>query len=114
MPRPKKCRKVCNLPDSDQFGPLNKAQCNKQYVTMTVDEYETIRLIDLHEYTQEECANQMKVARTTIQAIYNDARKKLAQSLVNGNLLRIEGGDILVCDGLDKSCCKGNCIKKSD
>lgn len=109
MPRPRKCRKVCCLPDSDRFGPLNAPINPDYFVTMSVDEYETIRLIDLESYTQEECANQMNIARTTVQGMYNDARKKLAESLVNGKVLRIEGGDYRLCDGLEKSCGCGGC-----
>jgi predicted DNA-binding protein (UPF0251 family) len=51
---------------------------------MTIDEYETIRLIDLEKLTQEECATQMNISRTTVQGIYDVARKKIAESLVNG------------------------------
>lgn len=109
MPRPRKWRKVCCLPESDRFGPLNAQVDGKHFVTMRVDEYETIRLIDLEGFTQEECANQMSIARTTVQGIYNDARKKLAESLVNGKVLRIEGGDYKLCDGLEKSCGSGGC-----
>lgn len=115
MPRPRKWRKVCCLPARNRFGPLNghndslaEQNC---IVTMTVDEYETIRLIDLQGFTQEECANQMHIARTTIQRIYNDARKKLAELIVNGKLLRIEGGDYRLCDGLEKVCGCGGCRK---
>ncbi|KUO73577.1 MAG: hypothetical protein APF81_05045 [Desulfosporosinus sp. BRH_c37] len=104
MPRPRKWRKVCCLPESNRFGPLNSPINQEHFVTMTVDEYETIRLIDLEGFTQEECADQMKIARTTVQRIYNDARKKLAESLVNGKVLRIEGGDYKLCDGQEKSC----------
>ena len=107
MARPRKWRKVCCLPDSTQFGPLNVPINQEHFVTMTIDEYETIRLIDIEGFTQEECANQMNVARTTIQGIYNDARKKIAESLVNGKVLRIEGGDYKLCDGLEKTC--GRC-----
>lgn len=71
---------------------------------MTVDEYETIRLIDLEGLTQEECAERMKVARTTVQGIYAGARKKVAESLVAGKMLRIEGGDYRLCDGYAESC----------
>jgi len=70
---------------------------------MSIDEYETIRLIDLEELTQEECASQMNIARTTVQGIYNSARKKIASSLVNGQFLKIEGGDYKLCDECDNS-----------
>ena len=104
MPRPRKWRKVCCLPETDRFGPLNAANNQKQFVIMTVEEYETIRLIDMEGFTQEECAQQMNIARTTVQGIYTDARKKLAESLVNGKVLRIQGGDYKLCEGRLKSC----------
>lgn len=109
MARPRKWRKVCCLPDSNLFGPLNAPIDQDHFVTMSVDEYETIRLIDLEGFTQEECANQMNIARTTVQGIYTDARKKIAESLVNGKVLKIEGGDYKLCDGLEKSCGGGGC-----
>lgn len=109
MPRPRKWRKVCCLPESDRFGPLNSSINQEHFVNMTVDEYETIRLIDLEGFTQEECSKQMNIARTTVQGIYNDARRKLAESLVKGKVLRIEGGYYQLCDGLEKSCGCGGC-----
>lgn len=114
MPRPRKCRKVCCLPQRDIYGPLNVPIDEDHLVTMTVDEYETIRLIDLEEFTQEECANQMDIARTTVQGIYNDARRKLAESLVNGKVLRIEGGDYILCNGIEKPCGDGRCCRHGD
>ena len=109
MPRPKKWRKVCCLPQSNRFGPLDRSLNGGNCVTMTVDEYETIRLIDYVGLNQEDCAEQMNVARTTIQGIYNSARKKLAQSLVDGKTLHIEGGDYQLCTGMEKTCGKGRC-----
>ncbi len=114
MARPRKCRKVCCLPECSRFGPLDSMVDEEQYVTMTVDEYETIRLIDLEGLTQEECSNQMNVARTTVQSIYNDARKKIAESVVNGKVLKIEGGDYQLCDRNVRPCGKECCGIKLD
>ena len=107
MPRPKKCRKICAMPKSSGFGPLGSdknisAGCGckedeNNMIEMTLDEYETIRLIDLLGYTQETCAQQMGVARSTVQAVYNEARKKLAQVLIEGKFLDIKGGNYIVC-----------------
>jgi len=104
MARPRKWRKVCSLPDSKRFGPLDSSADKDIFVRMTVDEYETIRLIDLEGLTQEECAKQMNVARTTVQGIYIEARKKLAESLVNGKVLLIEGGEYRLCDEFEHGC----------
>ncbi len=109
MARPMKWRKVCSLPESNRFGPLNAPAEAKNHVIMTVDEYETIRLIDLAGFTQEECAAQMNVARSTVQGIYIAARKKLAESLVNGRVLSIEGGEYRLCDGTGNGCGRGGC-----
>lgn len=107
MPRPRKWRRVCCLPESSRFGPLDFSADDT--VTMTVDEYETIRLIDLDGFTQEQCAAQMDISRTTVQGIYDSARKKLAQSLVNGKLLLIQGGEYRLCDGQGRGCGGAGC-----
>ena len=98
MPRPKKSRIVCDLPQTLSFIPEN---CGKdtEAVRLTVEEYETIRLIDKEGLSQERCGDFMQVARTTVQQIYASARKKLAHALVDGFPLRIEGGDYQLCSG---------------
>lgn len=78
---------------------------------MTVDEYETIRLIDLEGLSQEQCAEQMHVARTTIQMIYTSARHKLAQSLIDGLPLSIGGGEYRLCEGRSACCRCSKCWK---
>lgn len=115
MPRPRKCKRVCCLPENNLFGPIN-AISDKEIIIMTVDEYETIRLIDFEGMNQEECAKRMNAARTTIQKIYYDARRKLADSLVNGKKIQIEGGDYKLCDEQEplnkcEKCCKSKCFK---
>ena len=103
MPRPRKCRRVCCLPWNAAFGPIGE-RAAETIVVMSVDEYESIRLIDLMGYTQEECALQMNVARTTVQGIYNEARRKIADVLVNAKGLVIRGGDYTLCDSEEEEC----------
>lgn len=98
MPRPRKCRKVCCLPDNDGFVPISGGE-ERTPIVLNVDEYEAIRLIDREGFSQEQCGEYMLIARTTVQQIYAVARKKLADALVEGLPLRIEGGDFALCSG---------------
>ena len=107
MPRPIKWRKVCTLPSHDQFGPIHGNAIDQPPIYMMLDEYECIRLIDLEGFTQEECAQQMGVGRTTIQSIYSEARRKLSDSLVNQKILFIKGGEYQLCDGTGSGCGRG-------
>ena len=104
MPRPRKCRRVCRLPVHTDFAPLHGGE-GKETVILTVDEYEAIRLIDKEGLSQEECGTYMNIARTTVQQMYTTARRKLADALVDGLPLRIEGGDYCLCRGLEEGHC---------
>ena len=106
MPRHKKCRKVCSMPRTTAFAPVGE---NVDYVVLTVEEYECIRLIDKQGFSQEECAAYMQVARTTVQQIYTLARTKIATALVDGMGIRIAGGDYRLCDGKEEHCGCGGC-----
>lgn len=108
MPRPRKCKRVCGMPQTNEFLPVSK-NCEKPPILLTVDEYETIRLIDKEGFSQEECGERMEVARTTVQQIYTTARKKLALVLVEGLPLKIEGGEYRVCDGNGPHCACAGC-----
>ena len=108
MPRPRKCRRVCCMPKYNQFLTPQQEQEEGKIVILTVDEYESIRLIDKEGYSQEECSSYMNVARTTVQQIYTSARKKLAIVLVEGCTLKIEGGDYQLCED-EEHCCHRNC-----
>ena len=105
MPRPCKRRRVCFEPACKLFAPAGSME-NVPTVTLTLDEFETIRLIDHEGMSQEECAISMNVARTTAQAIYGSARMKLASALVNGFAVRIEGGDYVLCNENNGACPK--------
>ena len=112
MPRPVKCRKVCHFPQIFENFFRQIIRRKKTPIVLTVDEYETIRLLDKKGYSQEQCAASMQVARTTVQRIYEIARKKIADALIDGHPLRIEGGDFRICDGQSNNCSFGGCYKQ--
>ncbi|MCC8078720.1 MAG: DUF134 domain-containing protein [Oscillospiraceae bacterium] len=111
MGRPTKCRTICRFPQTLEFAPADSGR-GLEPVIMTVDEYETIRLIDKEGLSQEECSQRMQIARTTAQKIYDCARKKLATVLVEGLPLRIEGGEYRLCGGGNRFCGMRGCYKR--
>ncbi len=98
MSRPPKPRYICHLPEHLVYGPKGKRANASDKIIMLMDELETVRLIDYLDYTQEEAAEQMNVARTTVQRIYNEARKKIASSFIDGKIIIIEGGEFVLCN----------------
>ena len=90
MPRPVRCRRIERLPVYRSFSPDDAAAAED--VRMTVDEFEALRLLDDEGLTQETCALRMNIARTTVTAIYDSARKQIADALVHGKRLLITGG----------------------
>jgi predicted DNA-binding protein (UPF0251 family)/predicted Fe-Mo cluster-binding NifX family protein len=90
MARRQRCRWISSYPDYWEFSPEELA--SEAAVVMTLDEFETIRLLDRDGLTQEQCAERMGVSRPTVTAIYDSARKKIAESLVDGKRLLLRGG----------------------
>ena len=90
MPRPKRCRKICRYPACWSFSPDSTGR--QDAVLLMLDEFETIRLIDYEKKTQEACAEIMGVSRATVTGIYESARGKVADALVNGKRIRLTGG----------------------
>ena len=91
MPRPHRCRRIEQLPVYRSFSPDDVSAAES--IQMTVDEFEALRLLDSEGLTQEACAARMNVSRTTVTAIYESARTKMADMLVNGRRLLIVGGN---------------------
>lgn len=112
MSRPTKCRKVCHFPQILEFSPVD-VKTEGEPIILAVDEYEAIRLIDKEGLSQEQCAAFMQIARTTVQRIYESARKKLADAIVDGCPLRIEGGDFWLCNGQSVNCGRDKCFKQT-
>ena len=107
MPRPQKCRRVCHEPEYTCFMP--DGICHGQEAVLTVDEFEVIQLVDYQKRTHEQCAAQMEISRTTVTEIYENARYKVADALVNGKRLVIDGGRYRLCDGSAMPDCGGAC-----
>lgn len=109
MPRPQRCRRICKEPDCVGFSPEGKR--NAKTVTLSVDEFEVLRLVDYEKMTHGQCAEQMDISRTTVTEIYESARYKVSDALVNGNRLLIAGGTYRLCDGSAVRCCGKVCEK---
>ena len=108
MPRPPRCRRICGAPQVDTFCP-NGCE-NTEPILLTLDEYEVIRLVDLEQQTHERCAAQMDISRSTVQEIYESARRKIAACLVHGKPLHITGGNYRICGGQEAAHC-GRCCR---
>ena len=96
MPRPKIRKRVCSNPIHTNFISTNQNFACEN--VMSVEEFETIRLIDKENLSQEDCAQQMGVSRPTVQILYSKARTKIANMIVDGQSLGISGGDYQVCE----------------
>lgn len=96
MPRKQRCRWIGGYPDHWEFSP--EEITDSEPVVMSLDEFETIRLLDREGLTQEQCAERMGVARTTVTAIYDSARRKIAEALTDGKRLMIRGGNYALND----------------
>ena len=93
MPRPIKWRRVGFIPEATFFKPAGIPVRASEQVCLAVEEIEAIRLKDLESLEQEQCAERMNVSRPTFQRVLASGRRKLADALVNGKAIRIEGGN---------------------
>ena len=93
MVRPQKNRFVKFDPDISYFKPRGIPMQNLDEVRLTVDEGEAIRLADLLGLSHEEAGRRMGVSRATFGRIVQKARKTVADALINGKAINIEGGN---------------------
>lgn len=93
MPRPRKCRMVDAKPGVWLFKPQGIPARLLDEVYLPIEGYEALRLADLEGLRQDEAAAKMKVSRQTFGRILADARRAVADALIHGLALRIEGGD---------------------
>jgi predicted DNA-binding protein (UPF0251 family) len=98
MPRPEKFRRICQKPAANYYKPRGIPLSTLELVTLTFDELEAVRLADMDGLYQEQAAEKMNVSRQTFGRIIESAHKKIADALVNGKALSIEGGNVKIDD----------------
>ncbi len=99
MSRPRKLKKLGCLPKKCLFGP--KDNLSETSYVLTLEQYETIRLIDQMKYQQVDAAKTMGVARTTVQKLYKEARTIIANALIEGAYIHIKGESTM-----KENCCQ--------
>ena len=92
VPRPTKWRRVAFIPDITYFKPAGIPLRFLEEVALSFEELEAIRLKDLEGLEQEDCAQKMEISRPTFHRVLNSGRRKLAEALVQGKAIRVEGG----------------------
>jgi len=93
MARPPKCRRVAFFPEVTYFKPAGIPLRLLEESRLSVEEAEAVRLKDLQGYDQEECARRMNISRPTLQRVLTAARRKMADAILHGKAIRIEGGN---------------------
>jgi predicted DNA-binding protein (UPF0251 family) len=94
MPRPRCYRRVAGRPTAAVFKPIGTPVTRLEETVMTLDEFEAIRLADLGGLYQEQAAEEMGISRSTFSRLVESAHRRLADALVHGKALRIEGGPV--------------------
>ncbi len=96
MVKSKKCRMVSALPDVTYFKPAGIPLHFLTEIHLSIEEAEALRLKDLEGLEQVEGAASMEISRSTFQRVLSSARTKVADALLNGKAIRIEGGSFQI------------------
>ncbi len=105
MGRLKKNRIVKFNPNVNYFKPRGIPMFKLEEVSLTVDEREALRLADLVGLSHEEAGRQMGVSRATFGRIVQRARQAVADAMINGKAIKVEGGNYNIVDETGKSIC---------
>jgi len=93
MGRTPKWRRVDFIPQTTYFRPYGTPPKILEEICLSIEEAEAIRLRDIEQLEQEECAQRMKISRPTFHRLLGSARGKVADALLNGKAIRIGGGN---------------------
>ena len=89
-------RRVFSEPEVVYFKPAGVRMAGLKEIILKVEEFEALRLKDLGKMGQEEAAESMGISQPTFCRLVSSARKKVADAIVNGKALRVEGGNFEV------------------
>ncbi|MBK8010715.1 MAG: DUF134 domain-containing protein [Deltaproteobacteria bacterium] len=103
MSRPFSRRRIAGRPAASVYKPIGIPVRELEEVVVSLDEFEAIRLADLDGMYQDQAAEEMRVSRATFGRIIDSAHRKVADAIVHGKALRIEGGPVQI-DG--RRCCR--------
>lgn len=94
MPRPKNNRSVHEPPVFTEFKPMGVRGVSFGQVSLSLDEFEALRLADKIGLSHEEASEEMEISRSTFSRLIDKARQKMADFIINGKTLTIEGGNV--------------------
>ncbi len=94
MPRPQKNRIVQHPPLFTEFKPVGYARKHLDKTVLSLDEFEAFRLSDYQGMSHEEAAEEMEISRSTFSRLIETTRKKIADALIQGQVLSIAGGNV--------------------
>ncbi len=103
MPRPFSNRHIAGRPAAQVYSPAGVPALELDAVVMTLDEFEAMRLAHLDGLYQQQAAAEMKISRTTFSRVIDSAHRKMADAIVHGKALHIEGGPVQV---VGHRCCR--------
>jgi uncharacterized protein len=93
MARPRRRRRISFQPDVTYFKPAGVPRVNLKESSLSFDELEAIRLIDSEGLDQTQSAKKMKISQSTLSRLLREGRKKLADAIIQGNAIKIQGGN---------------------
>lgn len=92
MARPHKIRKLLTPPLMAGFRPFGMPRIQGEFIKLTFEEFESIKLTNYDKLSQDEAASLMNISRPTFTRIYNKALKTIAAAFVEGRPIYIKGG----------------------
>ena len=89
MPRPRLCRRIRFNPNITYFKPQGVPMRDLEVIELTTEEVESLRLKNIKDLDQNECAKKMKTSQSTFQRILTSAYKKTTKALIEGKAIKI-------------------------